>query len=137
MKAQQFEENATKLESFTTDVSLDHGKLVLNHMEGRSSMLALNGQGTMDLVSEQCDTLFQVQVVNGWEGEGSLVEFLKSTPIPLRVYGSWQQLNYSLQVDQVLRKHLQEEAKRRLNDWADRHKDSSKSKDVKELLKKM
>jgi len=37
----------------------------------------------------------------------------------------------------VLRKHLQEEAKRRLNDWADRHKDSSKSKDVKELLKKM
>lgn len=137
VKAQQFEENATKLESFTTDVSLDHGKLVLNQMEGRSSMLALNGQGTMDLVSEQCDTLFQVQVVNGWEGEGSLVEFLKSTPIPLRVYGSWQQLNYSLQVDQVLRKHLQEEAKRRLNDWADRHKDSSKSKDVKELLKKM
>ncbi|WP_333893202.1 hypothetical protein, partial [Atlantibacter subterraneus] len=26
---------------------------------------------------------------------------------------------------------------RRLNDWAERHKDSSKSKDVKELLKKL
>ncbi|MDW2742102.1 outer membrane assembly protein AsmA [Atlantibacter subterraneus] len=137
VQAQQFEENATKLEQFTTDVSLDHGKLTLNKMEGRSSMLALNGEGTMDLVTEQCDTLFQVRVVDGWKGEGSLVEFLRQTPIPLRVYGSWKQLNYSLQVDQVLRKHLQEEAKRRLNDWAERHKDSSKSKDVKELLKKL
>ncbi|WP_313109888.1 outer membrane assembly protein AsmA [Atlantibacter sp.] len=137
VKGQQFEENATKLESFTTDVSLDHGLLTLNQMEGRSAMLTLTGQGTMDLVKEQCDTLFQVKVVDGWKGEGSLVDFLKSTPIPLRVYGSWQQLSYSLQVDQVLRKHLQDEAKRRLNDWADRHKDSSKSKDVKELLKKL
>lgn len=137
VQAQQFEENATKLASFTADVVLDRGKLTLNEMQGRSSLLALTGKGTMDLVSEQCDTLFQVQVMDGWQGEGSLVEFLKATPIPLRVYGAWQQLNYSLQVDQVLRKHLQDEAKRRLNDWVDRHKDSDKAADVKELLKKL
>ncbi|BBU82778.1 hypothetical protein EIMP300_41780 [Escherichia coli] len=45
--------------------------------------------------------------------------------------------NYSLQVDQLLRKHLQDEAKRRLNDWAERNKDSRNGKDVKKLLEKM
>ncbi|EOK5769933.1 hypothetical protein ACM6U8_003437, partial [Salmonella enterica subsp. enterica serovar Kentucky] len=54
-----------------------------------------------------------------------------------RVYGKWQELNYTLQVDQLLRKHLQDEAKRRLNDWADRNKDTRNGKDVKKLLNKL
>ncbi|HHU9942350.1 TPA: hypothetical protein ACULAL_004779, partial [Escherichia coli] len=37
----------------------------------------------------------------------------------------------------LLRKHLQDEAKRRLNDWAERNKDSRNGKDVKKLLEKM
>ncbi|WP_186793163.1 hypothetical protein, partial [Salmonella enterica] len=49
----------------------------------------------------------------------------------------WQELNYTLQVDQLLRKHLQDEAKRRLNDWADRNKDTRNGKDVKKLLDKL
>ena len=66
-----------------------------------------------------------------------LIDFLKETPVPLSVYGKWQALNYSLQVDQILRKHLQDEAKRRLNSWADRNKDSQNGKDVKKLLDKL
>ena len=76
-------------------------------------------------------------MLGGWEGDSKLIDVLKTTPIPLRVYGSWQKLNYSLQVDQVLRKQLQGEVKRRMSDWLDKHKDSSKSKDVKELLDKL
>ena len=76
-------------------------------------------------------------MLGGWQGESELIDFLKITPIPLRVYGPWQGLNYTLQVDQLLRKHLQDEAKRRLSDWADRNKDKQSSKDVKKLLDKM
>lgn len=104
---------------------------------GLASLLALTGTGALDLVKETADTRFNVRVKAGWEGEGQLVEFLKETPIPLRVYGKWQELNYSLQVDQILRKHLQDEAKRRLNDWADRNKESQSGKDVKKLLDKL
>jgi AsmA protein len=75
--------------------------------------------------------------MSGWEGEGPLIDVLKETAIPLNVYGRWQELNYSLQVDQILRKHLQDEAKRRLNEWADKNKDSQNSKDVKKLLDKL
>ncbi len=88
-------------------------------------------------MKETADTRFNVRVLSGWEGEGELIDFLKETPIPLNVYGKWQALNYSLQVDQILRKHLQDEAKRRLNSWADRNKDSQTGKDVKKLLDKL
>ncbi|CAM7627585.1 outer membrane assembly protein AsmA [Citrobacter sedlakii] len=130
-------DNATRLDRFVTDLTLDHGKLGLNSMEGESSVLALTGKGTLDLVGESCDTQFNVRVLGGWKGEGKLIDFLKNTPVPLRVYGKWQALNYNLQVDQVLRKHVQDEAKRRLNDWAERNKDTRDGKDVRKLLDKL
>lgn len=130
-------DNATRLDRFVTDLTLDHGKLGLNSMEGESSVLALTGKGTLDLVGESCDTQFNVRVLGGWKGESKLIDFLKNTPVPLRVYGKWQTLNYNLQVDQVLRKHVQDEAKRRLNDWAERNKDTRDGKDVRKLLDKL
>ena len=136
-KAQQNMENVTRLDRFVTDMTLDNGEVTLDNMVGESAMLALTGKGTLDLVKQNCDTLFNIRVLGGWDGESKLINFLKATPVPLRVYGQWQSLNYSLQVDQLLRKHLQDEAKRRLNDWADRNKDSHNGKDVKKLLDKL
>ncbi|EOL8965613.1 outer membrane assembly protein AsmA [Cronobacter dublinensis] len=130
-------DNATTLDSFTTHATLDHGELALDEMQGRSSLLTLSGEGTLDLVREQCDTRFKVQVTDGWQGDDKLVQWLKATPVPLRVYGSWKALNYNLQVDQLLRKHLQDEAKRRLSDWSERHKGSNDAQDVKKLLDKL
>lgn len=130
-------DSATRLDSFTTDLTLDNGVLTLAGMQGTSSMLSLTGEGSLDLVKETADTRFNVRVLSGWQGESKLIDFLKETPVPLSVYGKWQALNYSLQVDQILRKHLQDEAKRRLNSWADRNKDSQNGKDVKKLLDKL
>ncbi|MEB7565834.1 outer membrane assembly protein AsmA [Enterobacter mori] len=137
VKAQENYDSATRLDNFTSELTLDNGKLSLDEMQGTSSLLSLTGEGKLDLVKETADTRFNVRVLSGWEGEGELIDFLKETPIPLNVYGKWQALNYSLQVDQILRKHLQDEAKRRLNSWADRNKDSQTGKDVKKLLDKL
>jgi Uncharacterized protein involved in outer membrane biogenesis, COG2982 len=130
-------DNATRLDNFSSELSLDNGLMTFSDMQGSSALLALSGEGEMDLVQKQADMRFSVRVLEGWEGDSALIDFLKATPIPLRVYGKWQTLNYSLQVDHVLRKHLQDEAKRRLNDWAERNKDSQNSKDLKKLLEKM
>lgn len=137
VQAQENYDNATRLDSFTSDVSLDNGQMKFSDMQGSSALLSLTGEGEMDLLKEQADTRFEVRVMEGWKGQSELIDFLKNTPVPLRVYGKWQALNYSLQVDQLLRKHLQDEAKRRLNDWADRNKDRQSGKDVKKLLEKM
>lgn len=137
VKAAENFDNVTRLDHFSTDLTLDNGVVTLDDMQGESPMLALSGAGTLNLADQTCDTQFDIRVVGGWNGESKLIDFLKETPVPLRVYGNWQQLNYSLQVDQLLRKHLQDEAKRRLNDWAERNKDSRNGKDVKKLLEKM
>ena len=137
VKAAENFDNVTRLDHFSTDLTLDNGVVTLDDMQGESPMLALSGAGTLNLAEQTCDTQFDIRVVGGWNGESKLIDFLKETPVPLRVYGNWQQLNYSLQVDQLLRKHLQDEAKRRLNDWAERTKDSRNGKDVKKLLEKM
>ena len=137
VKAQESYDSATRLDSFTTDLTLNNGQLSLDGMQGTSSLLSVTGEGKLDLVKETADTRFNVRVLSGWQGESKLIDFLKQTPVPLTVYGKWQALNYSLQVDQILRKHLQDEAKRRLSGWADRNKDSQDGKDVKKLLDKL
>ncbi|WP_196210773.1 outer membrane assembly protein AsmA [Citrobacter sp. Res13-Sevr-PEB04-36] len=137
VKSQQNLDNVTRLDRFVTELSLDNGKVSLDDMEGQSALLALSGHGALDLVEQTCDAQFNVRVLGGWNGESKLIDFLKETPVPLRIYGPWQALNYNLQVDQLLRKHLQDEAKRRLNDWAERNKESRSGKDVKKLLDKL
>jgi AsmA protein len=137
VKAKENLESATRLDAFSSDLSLDNGMMTLNEMSGKSSLLALDGQGTLDLVKEEGDMRFNVRVLEGWEGESKLIDTLKQTAIPLRVYGKWTELNYSLQVDQVLRKQLQNEARDRLKAWADKNQDSQSGKDVKKLLDKL
>jgi AsmA protein len=137
VKAKENLESATRLDAFTSDLSLDNGLMTLNDMSGKSSLLALDGQGTLDLVKEEGDMRFNVRVLEGWQGESKLIDTLKETAIPLRVYGKWTALNYSLQVDQVLRKQLQNEARDRLKAWADKNQDSQSGKDVQKLLDKL
>lgn len=134
VQAKESYDSATRLDNLTTAFSLDHGQLTLSNMQGESPLLAVDGKGVLDLGKEQGDMQFNVRVVDGWQGQSSLVQTLKETAIPLRVYGKWQALNYSLQVDQALRKHLQSEARRRLNDWAEKNKDRQSGKDVKQFL---
>ncbi|WP_142503330.1 outer membrane assembly protein AsmA [Klebsiella sp. 2680] len=130
-------DNATRLDTFNTSLALAKGVVTLSHMQGQSALLALTGQGELNLLKEACDMRFNVQVLGGWKGESKLIERLRQTAIPLRIYGNWQAMNYSLQVDQILRKQLQDEAKKRLNEWVERNKNSRDSKDVKTLLDKL
>ena len=61
-------------------------------------------------------------ILRGWQGDDRLAKVLNGQPIPLRMYGSWGNLQYSLPVDDVVRQQLQGEAKTRLNQWLDSQK---------------
>lgn len=137
VQAQENYDNATRLDSFNTELGLDNGLVILKSMQGQSELMALTGQGQLNLQKEDCDMRFNVRVLGGWKGESRLIDRLKQTAIPLRIYGNWQTLSYSLQVDQILRKQLQDEAKKRLSEWAERNKNTQDGKDVKKLLDKL
>ncbi|BBS48398.1 outer membrane assembly protein AsmA [Klebsiella quasipneumoniae] len=137
VRAQENYDNATRLDAVSSQLTLDNGLVTLNRVQGQSNVMAMTGEGQLDLQKENCDMRFNVRVLGGWKGEGKLIDRLKQTAIPLRIYGDWQSLSYSLQVDQILRKQLQDEAKQRLNDWVERNKGSKESKDAKKLLDKL
>ncbi|WP_437612269.1 outer membrane assembly protein AsmA [Erwinia sp. V71] len=110
-------EGYTAVQQLQGNMQLNKGALVLQNLRGHSELLDLNGNGNIDLVRQQCDVTFNIKVISGWQGNSQLVQTLTTTAIPLRLYGGWDSLQYSLQVDQLLRKRLQDEAKSRLNEW--------------------
>ncbi len=107
----------TEVQQLQGTLQLNKGALVLQNLRGHSPLLDLTGGGNIDLLRQQCDVTFNIKVISGWQGDNQLIETLTTTAIPLRLYGGWDSLQYSLKVDQLLRKRLQDEAKSRLNEW--------------------
>ncbi len=129
------DDNATALDNLSAQVRLNNGNLKLNSMAGHSRMLALTGSGNLNIVREVCDVEFHIKVNGGWQGSNNkLIKLLENTAIPLRVYGPWQQLSYSLPIDQVLRDVLQGEVKQRVNQWLDNRAEREGVDDIKKLL---
>ena len=137
VRGQDSYQRYTEVKSVSAQASLNQGTVKLSGLTADSPLLALTGAGSIDMPGKQCDMALNVRVTGGWQGRGELIEQLQKTPIPLRVYGPWQQLNYQLQVDQVLRKTLQDRAKDALNKWAEKNKDSREGQDLKKLLDKL
>ncbi|TCW00217.1 outer membrane assembly protein AsmA [Biostraticola tofi] len=135
--ADQRTERYTEVEQLTAAATLQNGKLTLANLAGSSDLLSLNGSGDLDLLGRQCEVSLNIRVLKGWKGDAALIEALTSTDIPLKIYGPWASLSYQLRVDQVLRNRLQDELKRRLNEWKRKNPDSSQNKNVGELIEKL
>ena len=116
-------------------MSLQKGLLAFVDLSGQTSMLNYSGKGTVNMADKLADMTFGVTVTQGWQGDGELIARLRQTPVPLRIYGPWDNLNYSLQIDQVLRQQLQDEAKKRLKQWSERNPESGKKSSVQKLIK--
>ncbi|MFT8211604.1 MAG: outer membrane assembly protein AsmA [Symbiopectobacterium sp.] len=127
----------TEITRLTGNADLNAGKLRVSDIAGESALLRLTGTSQFDLPAQQCDMNFNVRITDGWRGNEQLVEILKSTSVPLRIYGPINNLSYQLQVDQMLRKRLQDEMKKRLNDWADKNQQSQTGKGLKQFLDKL
>ncbi|UAN53261.1 outer membrane assembly protein AsmA [Serratia sp. JSRIV002] len=127
----------TTVQQMSAKASLSKGQITLSELQAESPVMNLTGSGTLNMPGKQCDLTMNVLVTGGWQGNNALIAQLRETPIPLRVYGPWDQLNYQLQVDQLLRKKLQDRAKDALNKWAEKNKGSQDGQDLKKLLDKL
>ncbi|TQI79799.1 AsmA protein [Serratia fonticola] len=137
VRGQDTYQRYTEVKQMSAKASLSKGTITLSQLSATSALLSLNGGGTLNMPARQCDMTLNVLVTGGWQGDNALIAQLTKTPIPLRVYGPWQQLNYQLQVDQLLRKTLQDRAKDALNKWAEKNKESRQGQDLKKLLDKL
>jgi len=127
-------EHYTAVKALQAQGELAEGTLQLSNLTADSEMLAAKGEGSVNFPDSQCDMNLNVRVTGGWTGNSGLISRLQNTDIPLRVYGPWTQLNYQLQVDQVLRSQLQNEAKSAIQNWVDKNKGNKEGKDLKSLI---
>lgn len=122
------------IESISAQVALNKGVLSFSDINGNGQNLGLQGAGKVDMVQQQLDMTLGLKI-SGWRGDDALVKALSSQPVPLRMYGRWDSLQYSLPVDDVLRNRLQSEAKSRLNQWIDRQKEGENKENLKKIMR--
>ena len=127
----------TKIQELKADTVLRQGNLRITQFFGRSEILTAGGSGLINLDKQRCDMSLNDRVLDGWKGKSNVVKTLQKAVIPLRIYGPWQELSYSLDVDKVLRSELEQKAKDALNNWLGKHQDSKEKKDLERLLKKL
>ncbi|KAA8999865.1 outer membrane assembly protein AsmA [Affinibrenneria salicis] len=137
IQAQERYERYTEMQQVSALAQLNAGDLRMTAIKGSSPLMQVTGSSRLDLPGQRCDINLNVRVLQGWRGDARLIEVLQNSEIPLRVYGPWNNLSYQLQVDQLLRKRLQDEVKKRLNDWADKNQQQQKGKDLKQLLERL
>lgn len=128
------EPNEQTVQQLTGRADLNQGVLTFSHLNGTGNQLALQGGGEVNLAQKLLDVTLGIRL-GGWKGDEKLVAALTEQAIPLRMYGSWDNVQYSLPVDQVLRAQLQDEAKSRLNQWLDRQPKNDKTDDIRKLLR--
>ena len=117
--------NETRLEKLQAQATLNNGLIALKNLQGAASDFRLGGAGAIDMLRRQCDINFGVQVTRGWKGDNALIATLQQTAVPLHIYGGWDNLQYNLQVDQLLRQKLESEIKSRLDQWSQRNQKSA------------
>jgi AsmA protein len=72
VRAQENYDNATRLDSVSSQLTLDNGLVTLNRLQGQSDVMAMTGEGQLDLQKENCDMRFNVRVLGGWKGRANL-----------------------------------------------------------------
>ncbi|MDU7336417.1 MAG: outer membrane assembly protein AsmA, partial [Klebsiella pneumoniae] len=55
VRAQENYDNATRLDSVSSRLTLDNGLVTLNRLQGQSDVMAMTGEGQLDLQKENCD----------------------------------------------------------------------------------
>ncbi|MDL4914036.1 MAG: outer membrane assembly protein AsmA [Enterobacterales bacterium endosymbiont of Blomia tropicalis] len=128
------EDDEQGIKQIAGQVALNHGELTFDDLNGHGTHLALQGKGKVDLQQQQLDVTLGLKF-SGWSGDDKLVAALTDQAIPLRMFGNWNNVQYTLPVDEVLRNRLQNEAKSRLNEWIDRQQEMDSRRDMKTLLR--
>ncbi len=95
--------------------NLAAGKLTLQSLQGDNAQVSLSAQGTIDFAQRNLDLTFNL-LTRGWKGDSKMIAALANQAIPLRFYGPWHNLQYSLSVDRLLKDSLKGRFQRWLNE---------------------
>ncbi|MBD2793696.1 outer membrane assembly protein AsmA [Xenorhabdus szentirmaii] len=110
-------DNFTEAKKMSVSGKLERGEFNINKLAATSGVLNIQGQGKVNLLKQNIDVALWVQLTQGWGKQNEFVHRLAQLKIPLRFYGGWDNLQYTLNVESVLRDELQQKAKKSIKDW--------------------
>lgn len=129
--SEESEADYTEITQLKGVIRLNKAEMAFTDLQGQSALLGLTGKGDVNFDQAQCDFTLNIKMNRQWQGDQALLETLTNTELPLRIYGSWNKLQYSLAIDQLLRQHIFREAKSRFKDWLQHDKEYKKSDNLK------
>ncbi|KGD72202.1 hypothetical protein HA49_15730 [Tatumella morbirosei] len=109
------------------NIRLVPGNLTLSQLQGENSDMKLTGLGNIDFAHRTMDVTFGL-MMKDWKGDNKLVKLLSEQAVPVRFYGPWSKLQYSLPVSQLLNGNLRNEMKKRINQWVDHNSKPGREK---------
>lgn len=110
------EPEQTDFSELTGSARIVNGLVENQQLFAKSPYLRVNGSGRANLVQESLDYTIRPVIVNTPQGQGGQgLEELVGIPIPVRIQGGWSNLQFSIQLAQI----LEEQQKARLQEKID------------------
>ncbi|AWK41412.1 outer membrane assembly protein AsmA [Photorhabdus laumondii subsp. laumondii] len=113
-------DNFTRAKKLDVKAVLNRGDIKISRLHAVSDLLNIDGQGKTNLLKQDVDVALKVQITQGWGKDNELVSRLRKMKVPLRVYGNWSNLQYNLDIEQLLHNELENKVKQAINDWVER-----------------
>ena len=110
----------TQIQNLNVDTKLNKGLLSFTNLVASSEAISIDGNGWLNLASKSADVKLLVNINKGWHGDDNFINKLKKLVIPLRIYGKWQNLQYQLNIEKLLRDEFQSQAKKALDSWLEK-----------------
>jgi len=82
----------TDFASFDSSLKIENGVAKVDVLKLKSPAFAIDGTGTIDIGSQRLDLRLMTAIDRRGKGEGAVVE-LNGIPVPIRLSGSWNQLD--------------------------------------------
>ncbi len=135
---EQVSEKKTDFTALTGSFQIANGVATTQDLKMDSPALRISGKGQTSLVKETLDFAFNVAVVGSLKGQGGKSEAdLKGVNVPLKVAGTWQQPDFALDMEALLKQEMQQHGEKLQQKLEQQIDDKIKDEGTKELLKKL
>lgn len=96
----------TEFHELSANAKIAKGDMMLSSLKALSATLDIVGNGRIGLVKQDIDVDLQVKMLSGWNEHSETIQKLQGIAIPLRIYGSFNELHYQLNAEKVIKEVL-------------------------------
>lgn len=119
VSAEQYQKY-TELHEVSANANLANGNMNLTSLKALSETLDVTGNGRIGLVKQDLDIDLEVKMLSGWNGNSKAIQKLKNIAIPVRIYGSFNEIHYKTEVSKLIKDALSSKLQNELDKLKDR-----------------